>query len=241
METRSFKELENEINELYNQYKEKDLRKLVSKKNGDIIVSSPHISSIKYCEGTIWEHEIDILIPGKKTFEVGYRNLSEKIQRNDIKIVVTEDSTGGEALSYQKIIEDLYNKVNGDYDNYIWYKNLLSIIYSENNLNEVEGIEEIYIEVDGYKLPTLVSFFRWCGTQENINYPRAWGKDLCFARYFEAIYAGYIQNKTLLRTIRKRLNGRVPLYRDVEIHGNVVDLYNNCLNHRKHSLINIHE
>lgn len=237
MESRNYTELERMVDSLYSIYKTEALREKVTIENNKIKALPLHSESIRYSIGADWEHEIKIIIPGKKTFQVRGNKLSQTIQRNDIKIIVTEANASISMLSHENIIRDLYRKVNGDYRAYEDYRWLLKEVYLDNNLNETNDIDIIYQwSVDGYKIPTLVSFLRWCGAQENINYHNRWGKDLNFARYFEAIYAGYKKSNEFLESVCKRANvkGEPPwLYESVNIEGASIDLYNGCLDMRK--------
>lgn len=52
-------------------------------------------------------------------------------------------------------------------------------------------------------LVEIITFIKWCSAQEELNYngDGAWGKDLSFARYFEAIYYGQYKNEDGLKKV----------------------------------------
>lgn len=237
METRNYTDLEYEINRFYNNYTIENLRNHVSYRYGDITVNNPYTKTFTYDSGTNYEHKIEISIPGKKAFVDRRGKLTNFKNSNDIKIIVIEKSGNKKTLTHEDIVRDLYTKIDGNYKKYIWYRDFLKALYSNYSINQFDWKHSIYeVESKGYDLPLLVSFLRWCGTQEDINYSTGWGKDLSFSRNFEVIYAGYLENKKLLNDICERANtqGKPPyLYENIKIKGEYIDIYNSCLDNHK--------
>lgn len=210
MEIRSYEELKSLIGEFYKTYSDQQLKYFSSNPN----ILRPQLI-IPYCsENSSFFHILEITIPGKKAFQISKDKYSNIKQKNDIKITLIRNDTR-RLITHEEIIRDLYKKVRV-YDDlsfrclwYRFYRDLLTYLYSPNRLDNEEWNSCIFSNTpsdDGVEIPVLVSFIRWCAAQEMINYPFGWGRDLCFARYFEAIYAGLLRDEEMLEKVIERAN-----------------------------------
>ncbi|UXH46432.1 hypothetical protein N5C46_10435 [Rossellomorea vietnamensis] len=226
MEIRNYFELKKYVENLYAMKDKTSLRKCAFKnRKGEIFVltDTPAELPIVYGKGTINEHCIELRVPGRLTYKHRLtRDITDDIQRFDIRIRLKRSSSNNYSTpKHEEIVEDLYNKVASIYDSkrrgaYEFLAIILQNLYFDFpplkrlNFNE----EELYISTySGYGLPEIVSFIKWCTLQEDLNYPPSnnygkddWGKDLLFARYFEALYAGLYQNQELLKEVVNRTN-----------------------------------
>lgn len=245
LEIRSYEDLKSLIREFYKTYSDSQLRYFLDDKS----VSRPSLV-IPYCsEKPLFSHILEITIPGKKTFEIRKGCKSDFKQKNDIKITLITDNNKT-VITHEEIIKELYKKVSSYEDEslrcewYKFYRTMLTVLYDEKSLNSKSWFmecETIYFTniFGNYKIPVLISFIRWCAVQEMINYPCGWGRDLCFARYFEAIYAGLLRDEEKLNKVIERANSNgspQPLDSISELQGSTKileekkiqnDIYNN--------------
>jgi hypothetical protein len=227
MESRTYAELGRYVEYLYNSKNKNLLRRRAFKNNeGNIYIyrNAPAELPIYYGQGTLNEHSIELRIPGRLTYKHRITgDITDDIQRYDIRIrIKNKRMIDFITPRHTEIIEDLYSKIAVVQDTnqrkwaYSTLATILQNIYFDNHLfNRLDMKEEdlYHKKYTGFSLPELITFIKWCTLQEDINYPSNnnygrddWGKDLLFARYFEAIYAGLYQNSELLKLVLERTN-----------------------------------
>lgn len=246
MERRTIEELKQDIINRYSKYSSEYLfDKVYYCEKSNCVKHKNNIPTeplIPYCEGGLNAHAIELTIPGKLTFQdKRTKNLLQSIQSYDVKINLMKNNVT-KTPTHVDIVKDLYEKISSVEDKqrqtvrYHTIGNMLVNIHS--NVDVMTGISVTNEQREyncnwgtGYSIAELVSFIKWCAAQEDLNYnqPGNWGKDLSFARYFEALWAGFYRDVDLLELIKKRTrnHGRdKPILWDAHIYGNV-------LNHRR--------
>lgn len=224
METRSYGELRNYVENLYATKDKITLRRHAFKNaQGEIHVyrNTPAEVPLVYGKGTYNEHLIELRVPGRITFRDRVtRDITDEIQTFDIRIRIKNNRMlDFEVPTHIKIVQDLYNKIanyNDEFQRkqvYSFYAVILQSLYFDlhplRRLNTTEE-QEYQMQHYGFSTVELVSFIKWCTLQEDINYSPNnlirddWGKDLLFGRYFEAIYAGLYQNINLINDVQTR-------------------------------------
>lgn len=234
MEIRSYQKLKEELGNLYQRYSDEQLRDYYNNNynNAPTFVYN-------YDNDENFKHTIILKIPGYKSFPKDkYGKFYGNKLANDIKITIQEGEEV-KVLTHKAIIEDLYNKINESGDRkraYDIFKNFLTLLHKEEALNLDDFLQQFDQRCrTEYQLPSLVSFIRWCAVQEMINYPRGWGRDLSFARYFEAIYAGFLGDEEMKNQIiecAKSTGTPLNLHSILNQYGIAHKIYNNVLNHR---------
>ncbi|WP_312471216.1 hypothetical protein [Neobacillus sp.] len=227
METRTYFELRRFVENLYNSKDNQSLKRYSFKnKEGQIHIykNTPTELPIVYGEGTLNEHSIELRVPGRLTFKHRITgDITDDIQRFDIRIRL-KNKRWNEFITpkHTEIVEDLFNKIasvqNEDTRKKTYnalatiLQNIYFDLYPFKRLNMKEE-DKYQKEYKGFSLPELVTFIKWCTLQEDINFPSNnnygkddWGKDLLFARYYEAINAGLYQDSRLLKQILVRTN-----------------------------------
>lgn len=231
METRSFCELNNYVKDLYESKDKAFLRscayKIIEEGKVKIFINDnmPAETPIIYGKGTNNEHEIELRVPGRLTYRNRLtRDITDQIQTYDFRIrIKNKRKNYFHPPKHVEIIDDLYKKVAFQEEtlrknNYISLAKILQNLYFDMHpfyrINTTEE-EQYRILRNGFSLPELVTFIKWCGIEEDINYPSNnkwgkddWGKDLLFARYFEAIYAGFHQDTYKLQEIKTRTKNK---------------------------------
>lgn len=233
MELRSYEDLRQEIAMIYQRFSDEELKNYYN----NCYSEAPKFV-YTYDSGENFNHTIIITIPGYKAFRKDDKEkfYGHKIA-NDIKITI-QDTQGRKNLTHQEIINDLYNKINQSDDRKAAYdicKSFLTFLYQEETLNLNEFLHNFSHTFTGHSLCSLSSFIRWCAVQETINYPNGWGRDLCFARYFEALYAGFLGDEEMKNQIINCAKNRSrPInLKEISNHYSIVNkIYNNLLNYR---------
>ncbi|HZG70712.1 MAG TPA: hypothetical protein VEY51_04170 [Chondromyces sp.] len=227
MEKRTYAELKRYVEDIYTSKDKKSLRRCAFiNAQGQIHVykSAPAELPIVYGEGTLNEHKIELRVPGRLTYKDRITGeITADIQRYDIRIRLKNNRMRDFGTPrHTETVEDLYNKVasveNGEIRKRT-YKALVIILqniyFDFNPLKRLDMKEEDKYRkaYDGFSLPELITFIKWCTLQEDINYPSNndygkddWGKDLLFARYFEGLFAGLKQDNDLLKQVLIRTN-----------------------------------
>lgn len=247
MELKTIPQLIASINQLYINSDHRQLRECVTFVNGKFRVNNAQVYTFRYNQATNGEHTINLHYPGKKTFEKNVRDrngnwikdISDYVEKNDVKIEIIDFNN--HILTHSNVVEDLYNKVfdldeNIRRNNYLYYQQILLNLY--NNQHPLSDLphDEASLQnqpntIENRNILSLIDFIKWCAAQEEINYPPTqgyrgrWGKDLSFARYFEAIWAAYT-NEYSLEDIIHRTNTHFPkpnLFNNRDIYANLLD------------------
>ena len=140
--------------------------------------------------------------------------------------------------THVEIVKDLYDKISNVENlehrqiTYNTIASMLGNIYLNRDVMYGITVTNEQIEWNknwspGYSIAELVSFIKWCAAQEELNYnkPGDWGKDLSFARYFEALWAGLYRNEALLKSIKRNTNNHgkgKPKLMEPSIYGNLL-------------------
>lgn len=229
MESRNYIQLYSDVQHFYNQNNVNSLRGYLQLNRGgysELIQnpSTPYPSfSILYNQGSFFEHEITIRIPGFYTF--GRRLQYKTIDKFDFSVgYSTSNNSIKVELTHLSIARDLYDKVKNNVNLYGDFANILRNLYydvfplqgtsfNQNNISNQN--------FQGLSIPAMVSNIKWISLQEDINHPApSWGKKLSFCRYFEAIYAALynIPFENVSIRIGNRNNPRPKLWQDYVYH-----------------------
>lgn len=244
LEKRTIEELKQVIIRLYEERGVEDLLKYVSLgENGwhKISLGAPVETPIIYCLGKENEHNIEIRIPGIRTFLKKKGSIEKNICSYDFRIRLSNNKNNKNLTpKHTDIVKYLYEIVarsenQKERENkYSELKQILKNVYNDNEIfqspfNEIIEYEKEYEE--NLSLVEIITFIKWCSAQEELNFGKngAWGKDLSFARYFEAIYYAQYKNeeclKKVLNNTENKEKGIPPLHKNPEVYGR-------CLDHR---------
>ena len=245
LEKRKIEELKQVIIRLYAERGVENLLKYISLR-GDgwhkVSSEAPAETPITYCSGKENEHNIEIRIPGIRTFLKEKGSIEKNICSYDFRICLSnnKNNKGLTPIKHTDIVKYLYEivarienpKQRGK--KYEELKQILTNVYNDNEIfqypfNEIIEYGKKY--EGNLSLVEIITFIKWCSAQEELNFSgnRAWGKDLSFARYFEAIYYAQFKNenglKKVLKNTENKEKGIPSLHKNPEIYGG-------CLNHR---------
>lgn len=133
----------------------------------------------------------------------GYKTTREKCDY----CVLLVDKMGEHSIAHREIMQDLYEKTNAK--NYGLMKRYIEAV-AEFGMDIVVPEPLTNSCCSGFSFEELTALMFYIAIQEDINYPKAQGRKMCFNRYWEAIYCKVYNNHVLWEALDRAAARYIP-------------------------------